>query len=220
MARKRTECWSYIAGRKGVNRVRAYEDGKGGALYLEWTESAVDPDTGAPQREKQRLSLTAAGITSYTAAIAKAEETAEKFGQLDAAPTAGPLTLDRLLTLDLAEVTPTKKPNTQLHDRQAARMFLAFFGGGAVVEVTGPDGRLKSEVGRLRNDAFINARREGKVEGFPRRVRHRIIQYDVKFLRAVFNWAMVERVDGTVLLSRNPWNGFPIPMESNPAGRR
>lgn len=122
-----------------------------------------------------------------------------------------------MLTLYLAEVTPTKKANTQLHDRQAAHMFLAFFRGGAVVEETGPDGKVKTELGRVRYDAFVKARRAGKIEGFPRRVRNRIIEYDVKFLRAVFNWATLEREDGTLLLSRNPWNGFPIPHESNPA---
>lgn len=225
MAQKK-ECWSYNAGEKGVNRVRAYEDGKGGPLLLEWREDVVDegtgrpvldPRTGKPQRRRQRISLTAAGITSYSAAIAKAEETAEKFAQLGSLDRSGPPTLGRLLNLYLKEVTPTKKENTQVHDRQAARMFLAYFGENAVVEQSGLDGKVKTGLGRARYDAFIKARREGKIPGFPRHVRNRIIEYDVKFLRAVFNWATVEREDGTVLLTRNPWKGFPVPVETNPA---
>lgn len=153
MAQKKSECWSYIAGKKGVNRVRAYEDSKGGPLYLEWMEDVVDettgrlvldPATGKPQRRRQRLSLTAAGITTYSAAVQKAEETAEKFGQLESLSISGPLTLGPLLDLYLLEVTPTKAPKTQQHDRQAARMFTAFFGSSVVVEQAGLDGKIKT----------------------------------------------------------------------------
>jgi integrase len=220
------DCWSYIAGEKGVNRVRAYEKVKGGPLFLEWMEDVVDAETGlavmdletgAPKRKRQRLSLMAAGITTYAAAVVKAEETAEKFQQLGSLDRSGPLTLGRLLELYLKEVTPTKKPNTQLHDKQAARMFRTFFGDKAVVEQGGLDGKVKTELGRARYNDFMKARREGRIQGFPRRVRNRIIEYDIKFLRAVFNWATVERPDGVVLLTRNPWKGFPVPAESNPA---
>jgi integrase len=217
MAQKKKPGWSYIAGKKGVNRVRAFEESKGGPLFLEWMQDVVDPATGERKAKRQRISLAAAGITTYSDAIKKAEKVAEKFGRLAVPQGRTPLTLERLLNLYLREVTPRKKPNTQLHDRQAARMFLGFFGAGAVVETMEADGRTATELGRTRFDAFIKARRDGRVPGFPRCVRNRIIEYDLKFLRAVFNWATVEREDGTVLLTRNPWKGFPLPVETNRA---
>lgn len=91
MAQKtKTKGWSYLAGQKGKNRVRAYEDGKGGALYLEWYEPVFDnkgiaindPRTGQQQTRKRRLCLTSAGINSRADAMKKAEGVAQRFGQL------------------------------------------------------------------------------------------------------------------------------------------
>jgi hypothetical protein len=217
MAQKKRQAWSYIAGKKGVNRVRAFEETKGGPLFLEWMQPEVDRATGERKTKRQRLSLAAAGITTYSGAIKKAEQVAGGIGRLAAPQGRTPLTLERLLNLYLREVTPRKKSNTQLHDRQAARMFLTYFGAAALVEFIEADGRTTTELGRTRYDAFIKARRDGRIPGFPRRVRNRIIEYDLKFLRAVFNWGTVEREDGTVLLTRNPWKGFPLPVETNRA---
>src|SRR4051812_28561582 len=100
---KKAQAWSYLAGQKGKNRVRAYEDGKGGPLYLEWYEPVFDnrgiaendPRTGRQQMRKRRISLTAAGINARADAIKKAEEVAQRFGQLPgrvAAKVEGPLT--------------------------------------------------------------------------------------------------------------------------------
>lgn len=228
MAQKsKTQAWSYLAGKKGKNRVRAYEDGKGGALYLEWYEpvfdkqgiAVVDPHTGRQQRHKQRVCLTAAGLTSRADAIKKAEEVAQRFGQLPvraAAKLEGPLTLGRLLSLYLAEVVPTKRAGTQRHNRIMARVILAFFGENAVVERIGPDGRPQTEIGRVRYNAFLRARAEGVIPGFPQRAGPQTVRLAVTFMRAVFNWAKIERDDGYPLLMRNPWEGFPIPREDTP----
>ncbi|HYH80909.1 MAG TPA: hypothetical protein VEX86_14000 [Longimicrobium sp.] len=75
---KKRKAWSYIAGKKGSNRIRAYEDADG-RLYLDWQEPVfdnqglpvVDPLTKLQRKKRQRLSLTAAGITTYSDAMEK-----------------------------------------------------------------------------------------------------------------------------------------------------
>jgi len=224
---KKRKAWSYIAGSKGTNRVRAYED-VDGRLYLDWQEPVfdnqglpvVDPRTKLQQKKRQRLSLSAAGITAYSDAMRKAEETAECFAEFGAGSAApkfnGPLTLKRLLTLYLKEALSTKAPDTQRQNKIAARMFLNYFGGNAVVERIGANGRPQTELGRVRYNAFLKAREQGLIPGFPTKARKQTILNDVRFLRAVFAWAKVEREDGTVLLLRDPWEGFPRPREDTP----
>jgi site-specific recombinase XerD len=224
MAHNKMQAWSYIAGKKGINRVRAYEDGKGGPLLLDFQEPLFDNLGNVVGKERRRPSLTAMGITTFSAAIAKAEEKAEELakGPTVAAPLekeeeeAGPLTLGRLLSLYLDEVVPTKREGTQRHNRIMARIVLAFFGTDAIVERIGRKGRPATEIGRVRYNAFLKARAEGTIPGFPHRARKQTVRLAVVFMRAVFNWAKLERDDGSVLLIRNPWEGLPIPSEDVP----
>lgn len=222
------QTWSYLAGKKGKTRVRVYEKCKGGPLLLEWREPVfdnqgpvIDPRTGSQKTKRMRLSLTASGINSRTEAIKKAEEVAERFGELrtGAAVTApkqsGPLTLGRMLDLYFREVVPTKKPDTQKQNDTDRRMFLAYFGRDAVVERIGPDGRPQTEIGRVRYNEFIKARKEGTIPGFAP-AKGQTIKNDIRFLRAVMRWAKLERDDGSVLLVRNPWEGFPVPAGDKP----
>jgi integrase len=221
------QAWSYLAGKKGINRVRVYEDGKGGPLLLEWQEpvfdnqgyAVIDPRTGKQETKKKRRSLP--GTTSRAEAIKTAEEVAEKWGSRTAggpvaAPKAtGPLTLGFVLDLYFAEVVPHKKPDTQRQNDTDRRMFLAYFGRDAVVERIGPDGRPQTEIGRVRYNDFIRARKDGAIPGFAK-AKGQTINNDVRFLRAVFKWAKLERDDGNVLLLRNPWEGFPDPAADKP----
>lgn len=226
-SKSKINTWSYHAGQKGKNRVRVYEEFKGGPLYLEWFEAVfdnrgpvIDPKTGRQRKRRTRLCLSAEGITTRSEAMKKAEQVAERFGEMgpgEATPKInGPLTLGKLLKLYLREVVPTKKPGTQRSNRIDARMFLAFFGADAVVERIGANGRPQTGIGRVRYNAFLKARAEGTIPGFPYKARKQTICNDVRFLRAVFRWAKLERDDGTVLLLRNPWEGFPTPVEDKP----
>jgi len=83
--RKRTQTWSYIAGKRALNRVRAYEETPGGPLFLDYQEPVAgptgeavrDPATGHQLTQRKRPSLAAIGITTYAQAVVKAEEMAE-----------------------------------------------------------------------------------------------------------------------------------------------
>lgn len=226
---KKPKAWSYKAGKKGKNRVRAYEDGPGGALYVEWSVPMFDnegqpvicPRTGRQKIDRPRICLSAEGITTYSEAILRAEKIAENFGEMGPGKEQqfklnGPLTLGTLLKLYLAEALTTKKPDTQRQNRTAARMFLAYFGANAIVERIGANGRPATELGRKRYNAFLKAREEGAIPGFRRKVRKQSILNDVRFLRSVFRWGKTERDDGSVLLLRDPWEGFPQPKEDTP----
>jgi hypothetical protein len=127
-----------------------------------------------------------------------------------------PATLRQLLDLYLAEVTPTVKPDTQRQHRLHVRLFLAYFGGDAIVERIDRHGRPVTELGRVKYNAFLKARAEATILGFPRKVRRQTQHNEVRFMRAVSNWVKVERDGGTVLLVRNPWQGFPSPNEDKP----
>lgn len=223
------KAWSYKAGRKGHNRVRAYEEK--GQLFLEFQvpvfdnqgKPEIDPRTGEQLKRRERISLSADGVTTYEDATIRCIEAAKAFDKLIKAPEPdedsqprGPVTLQQVLDLYLAEVTPTVKLDTQRQHRGHARVFLAYFGGDAVVERIDRHGRPCTSLGRVKYNAFLKARADGTVPGYPRKVRKQTQLNEVRFLRAVFNWAMVERDDGTLLMLRNPWKGFPSPVEDKP----
>jgi integrase len=222
--------WSYRAGKKGKNRVRVFEETAGGPLLLEVPEPVfdnqglpvIDPRTGKQKTRKARVSLTAAGFTTRLAAIKRAEEVAEQLAVAATGPltgstkATGPLTLGKLFDLYFAEAVPAKKADTQKQNDTDRRMFLAHFGRNAIVERIGPDARPVTEMGRVRYNEFIRARKEGTIPGFPLKAKGQTIRNDIRFLRAVFTWAKVERDDGSVLLLRNPWEGFPLPPADTP----
>ena len=73
-------------------------------------------------------------------------------------------------------------------------------------------------VSRVLWEGFINARSEGCILGWSNKVRTRSVEYELKFLIAVLNWAV-----GARLIASNPWSsevrrsqGWPTPKELNP----
>jgi integrase len=204
MAKTKQKAWSYLAGEKGRNRVRAFE--RNGRLYLEWCEGGT----------KHRLPLNHADTDRAKTA---ADKTAAEFAQLATLrPVRETLTLATLFDMYLREVTPDKGERKQQHDRAAADMFLRFYGPG----------RQPHTLAVQDWKRFIRERREGRI--FPclrksnqgkrrtlRQVRNRTIDYDLEFLMSVLNWAtLAGDGHGNYLLERNPFKGLPVPVEKAP----
>ena len=87
-------------------------------------------------------------------------------------------------------------------------MFLKFFGRN----------RKPATLSQRDWDRFIRARRSGRVGPSGRPVSNRTIEYDLKFLLAVLNWAARSRdEEGRLLLESNPLKGLKTPKQKNPA---
>ena len=98
-------------------------------------------------------------------------------GKAEAEPE--PLTLGTLFAIYGEEVTPTKGEHTRGHDRAAMHMFLRFFGRN----------RDPATLSQRDWDRFIRERRAGRIGPSGRPVSDRSVEYDLKFLIAVLNWA-------------------------------
>ena len=119
----------------------------------------------------------------------------------------GPLTLEALFDIYGEEVTPTKTRHSRQHDRTAMKMFLGFLGRN----------RDPATLSQRDWDRFIRARRAGRVGPSGKPVSDRMVEYDLRFLIAVFNWASRSRDErGRLLIESNPLRGLRTPMEKNP----
>jgi integrase len=192
-----TKRWSYSTGERGRNRVRIFEHPTTRGLFLEVN------DTG----RRKRIAL---GHRDRELAKAKAEEVATALRR-GLTPAGTEPTLQTLFDNYLREVTPRKSTSSQQKDQQVIRLFLEMFSAD----------RKVMTLSRRDWDAFIQRRRQGsdgrpgKARGKP--VRERVIAQNLKTVVAVFNWAtMAGDGRGGYLLERNPFKGFPFPVEINP----
>ena len=198
MARTKRSRRSYGAGEWGRNRVRVFPDPKTGLFQMEWRENG--------RRRSRSL-----GHRDWVRAKKQADEFAAGFvspdlnGKAEAEPE--PLTLETLFDIYGEEVTPTKARHSRTHDRAAMHMFLRFFGRN----------RDPATLSQRDWDRFIRERRAGRVGPSGRSVSDRMVEYDLKLLIAVLNWAARSRDDrGRLLLDRNPLKGLRTPTEKNP----
>jgi integrase len=195
--------WSYLAGEKGRNRVRAFEDGSSGRIFLELMSNG----------RKRRI---ATGHQDRELAKQQAEELAVKLRRPTPAAREE-ITLAELIDNYLREVTPTKGSNKQAHDRASSRLVLEFLGGGRTAcSLTHRDAARFLAERQRRGDRRERAKPkkgETPVETpvKPPAVRSRVMGYDLQWLMAVLNWG----VRGG-LLDRNPLVGFRIPHEPSP----
>lgn len=187
--------WSYTSGEKGCNRVRAFAHPVTGRIFLEF-------------REAGRRTRVALGHRDCEAAKVAAERAAIALREHKSLPS-GALRLGTLFDNYMREVSPQKGPSAQGHDKRAVRLFSECWGAAREV----------SSLSRRDWDGFISWRREkgdqrpGGAQGRP--LRNRVIIQDLKFMRAVLNWAM--QAGGTIGgcgLDRNPLQGFPFPKDS------
>jgi integrase len=222
--RGRKKRWSYNAGERGRNWVRAFEHARDGAYYLEWLEEheATDPETGevATVQRRRRKKLREEDQTPRRA-IAKAEELAERFADLLANPEE-PVTLAGLMKHYVQEVTPRKGQGKQGHDRRAHRVFRAYFDGRP--EAGRRSDRHPSTLDRIDWEGFVAARRGGQVAGW-KPVADRQVQYDLKWMLSVLNWATGAKPVGgeRPYLVANPWGTeirraqrWPMPRTKTP----
>ncbi len=198
MARTKRSRRSYSAGEWGRNRVRVFPDPKTGLIQIEW-------------REQGRRRSKSLGHRDWALAKKQADEVAagragaNLLGEAQAEPT--PLTLETLFDIYGDEVTPTKGRRSRRYDRAATKMFLKFFGRD----------RGAATLSQRDWDRFIRVRRSGKVGPSGKPVSDRTIEYDLKFLLAVLNWAGKSRdEEGRLLLESNPLRGLKLPKEKNP----
>jgi integrase len=206
MANAKKKGWSYIAGERGRNRVRAYEDVARGKIFLEFYENV--PGTTSVRRA--RIS---AGEIDREAAKRKADQLAAKFGDNEQ-PRTQAATLGKLFDIYTREVTPEKGDSKRRHDIRCVTLFSKCFGRN----------RKVLTLNRRDWDRFIQERRRGTLRPEGRKgkakeagVRDRQIAYDLKFLLSVLNWATLSGDGlGAPLLERNPLKGLPVPKEENP----
>lgn len=182
---------SYGAGERGRNRVRLYRDPVRGLLYLEY-------------RERGRRERVATGTRDFDRGKAMADELAGRLARQEPARPNEPPTLATLFDNYLRDVTPTKTPGKQAHDRRAAAMFAQILGPATRADrLTPASARRFIAERQRRGDQRLHRRARG--------IRMRVIQYDLGFLRAVLRWAV-----GEGRLERNPLEGYRLPRETSP----
>jgi integrase len=189
--------WSYSTGERGQNRVRAFEHPSTGLIFLEFNDSG----------RRKRVALS---HRLQDAAKVKADELALAL-RTNATPLEADPRLQALFDNYVREVTPQKGSRKQRHDRRTAKLFTSFLG---------PD-RRASTLNRRDWDSFIAWRttrgdgRSGKASGH--KVGARTVEYDLKLLQSVLNWAVMARDGaGRYLLQRNPLKGMLWPREDSP----
>lgn len=140
------------------------------------------------------------GFTSRR--MKKLSERFQAIGTSQGSP--APLSVRRLIEIYVREKTPTKGLSTQVHDRAAARLWIAFF--DAQPEQARGSQRHPSGLDKMDWDRFMEARRRGLIPGWERTVRNRAVAYDLKFLISVLRWATGLEPSEEAFLDSNPWN--------------
>ena len=194
--------WKFTAGSR-PNTVTVYEREAGGILYARvWNPGARDHD---------RLSL---GHRDKQRARRYAIEEAAKLQRGESDISVGKLRLSQLFALYEEHRTPKKSLAHQAEDRRRSELFLRFLGNIDAHAIT-----------LYQWDSFVEARRSGAIDarGNPvsehvRRARRaRAVEFDLRWLKAVMNWANRWRLDtGRYLMRENPVRGYELPVEKNP----
>ena len=202
MARRKKR-WAYSTGERGRNRVRAFEDGKSGTIFLEFYVR----DFVSQGLQRKRVSL---GYADRVRAKKAADVTAARFAE--SGPTVGQyLTLWTLFENYLAIETPQKAERSKPHDFRCARLMAEFFGRGKRADALDPSDFQRFKRDRLSGRLHPPGKRKRT------RVGARTVGRDLEFLKAVLNWGWRLRdSEGHRLMDRNPAEEIEVPREASP----
>ena len=164
--KRRKKNWSYKAGERGRNRVRAFQQARDGKFYLEWMEDG------------RRWARVLRGVADPEEAKARADELAAGFARVEDEP--GETTLDVLIDLYMKEVTPTKGDSKQRHDRRAGRLWRDFF--GAQPEAARRITRAPETLDRIDWDRFVAEIRASSTRSTSNLWRSRFSRASCRFL--------------------------------------
>ncbi len=170
---RRASRWTYHAGEKGRNRVRAFEH-RLGTLHLEYMDQGQRRSQALGHRDRDRAKQQADGLAAEFANPKRVREPDE-------------LTIGELFDNYLQEVTPGKGSEKQSQDRRVVRLWLDVV----------PKARLAISLKESDALAFIRERRaRGDLrpgKGGCRRnavIQPRSWQSDIAFLKTVLRWAV------------------------------
>lgn len=194
--------WSYCAGERGRNRVRAFDRSRGGNLFVEWYEE--DPQTG--ERKRQRRSL---GHQDREEAKAKADRLAARFAEMDPDDPEHRLTVGGLFDIYVSEKAEEVSVSRRKVYARVSEAMRRFFGEDR--EVAGLNRQDWDAYKRERRSGAIDCRGHPTPEEDRQPVGGRVVEEDLQVLRAACNWAI-----GADLLETNPTAGYPLPEKTTP----
>jgi hypothetical protein len=204
---RRKSRWRYRAGDRGCT-VTVYERAPGGRLYA----SAYDPTLRQGKGGYRRVSLS---HRDRDRAKCFADEHAAKLRRGVDELREGRVTLADLLAAYERHRLRRKRLKEQRVNRRQAEMWCRFLGGT----------KDPAKITLAEWERFIDQRRAGEIDARGewvtakqrRRVRDRMVEKDLSFLRHVLAWGTGWRnSEGRYLLRENPVRGFAAPREKNP----
>ncbi len=225
--------WSYNAGVKGKNWVRAYEDNRSGTLFVEWREPVLDPATGEPVLDPRTGKPSGSTGTALPGEVrhhhpARGEGEGKVHGRR-VRPTG------RAATGTRAAAPHRRTPAGPLHqggdpDRRAGAsrtMIAAPHGSSGIFHRTARPQTAPGSAARIRSTPPTggSSSRSGGRDASPGfgPVRDRVIEYDLKFLIAVLAWGVGAEPDAAHHIAKNPWSRerrraqkMVMPREKNP----
>lgn len=196
------DSWSYSAGERGRNRVRAFERARGGNLFVEWHEE--NPQSG--ERKRRRRSL---GHRDREEAKATADRLAARFAEMDPDDHEHGLTVGGLFDIYVAERTPEVGPSRQKEHRRVSEAMRRYFRGGR--EVSGLNRQDWDAYARDRRSGAIDARGRPVPEDERTPIGGRAVEKDLSTLRSACRWAVASD-----LLETDPTEGYPLPQKNTP----
>lgn len=193
--------WSYSAGERGRNRVRAFvREGRG--FWLEWHER--HPETG--ERKRRRISL---DVETTEAAKAEADEQAGTLAKREPVPEPeGGISLRRLFDKYLRKWSPKVGERQQRFHERLAELVCRYFGPHE--PAASIDREAWDDLAADRAAGVTDARGRPVAEEDRRPVKPVTVRRDLKGLHAVMRWGV-----STDNLDSNPVESYPYPQDKN-----